>query len=123
MRLNTKKIVSIALVSGLISVVSAQEGHPVKGSWIGEWEGNPNGESVLMVLDWDGEEISGIINPGTDDLEIDSAELNPDDWTIRIEADDYVIEGTFARLELPNRSIEGTWTNGDDSGNFEIVRQ
>jgi len=123
MRFTFKKIIISALAAGLISSVSAQEGHPVKGSWIGEWEGNALGESVLMVMDWDGEKITGVINPGTDDLQIDSATLNPDDWTIHIEAGDYVIDGTFNRLELPNRSITGTWKGDNDSGNIEIVRQ
>jgi hypothetical protein len=112
------------LVAGLFSSVSAQEGHPIKGSWIGAWQGNEAlGESLLLVLNWDGENITGIINPGTDNLEIDNAELNPDDWTVKLEADGYVLEGTFARLELPNRSIAGTWSNGGNSGSFEIVRQ
>ena len=123
MRFTFKKIIISALALGLISSASAQEGHPVKGSWIGEWQGNALGESILMVMDWDGEKISGVINPGTDDLQIDSATLNPDDWTIHIEAGDYTIDGTFNRLELPNRSINGTWKGGNDSGNIEIVRQ
>lgn len=123
MRFTFKKILVSALALGLVSTLSAQEGHPVKGSWIGEWEGNPAGESVLMVMDWDGEKISGIINPGTDNLQIDSATLNPDNWTIHIEAGDYEIDGTFNRLELPNRSITGTWKSGNGSGNIEVVRQ
>ena len=123
MRFTFKKIMISALALGLISAVSAQEGHPVKGSWIGEWEGNALGESILMVMDWDGQKITGVINPGTDDLQISSATLNPDDWTIHIEAGDYVIDGKFNRLELPNRSITGTWKGDNDSGNIEIVRQ
>jgi len=102
---------------------SAQEGHPAKGSWIGEWKGNSNGESVLMVMNWDGKAITGIINPGTDNLQISKAELDPSDWTIDIEAGSYRIEGKFERLELPNRSITGTWRNGNASGAFEIVMQ
>jgi hypothetical protein len=123
MRFIFKKIIVSALALGLVSTLSAQEGHPVKGSWIGEWQGNPLGDSILMVMDWDGKEISGVINPGTDDLQIDSATLNPDDWTIHIEAGDYEIDGTFQRLELPNRSITGTWKSDNDSGNIEVVRQ
>ena len=123
MRFTFKKIMISALALGLLSTVSAQEGHPVKGSWIGEWEGNALGESILMVMDWDGQKITGVINPGTDDLQISSATLNPDDWTIHIEAGDYVIDGKFNRLELPNRSITGTWKGDNDSGNIGIVRQ
>ena len=73
MRFTFKKIMISALALGLLSTVSAQEGHPVKGSWIGEWEGNALGESILMVMDWDGQKITGVINPGTDDLQISSA--------------------------------------------------
>lgn len=124
MRFTVKKALCVALAAGMFSSVSAQEGHPIKGSWIGEWQGNEAlGESLLLVLNWDGKAITGVINPGTDNLEIDNAELNPEDWTVKLEADGYVLEGTFARLELPNRSISGTWSNGGNSGSFEIVRQ
>jgi len=116
-------MLALGLVAGLATSASAQEGHPAKGSWIGEWKGNSNGESVLVVMNWDGENITGIINPGTDNLQITEAELDPSDWSIQIKAGDYVIDGTFARLELPNRSITGTWRNGSARGDFEIVRQ
>ena len=111
----------------------AQEGYPLKGSWIGEWKGNQtHGDFVLIVLDWNGREITGTINPGTDNIEITHAELNPEDWTVHIEADtkdssgravDYVIDGKIQDLELPNRYINGTWRNGNARGDLEISRQ
>ena len=123
MRLTIKKILCVVFASTMMSGLLAQEGHPVKGSWIGEWAGNPAGESVLVVMNWDGKAISGIINPGTDNINIDSATLNPDDWSVHITAGSYMIDGKFERLELPNRAIVGTWKNGTATGNFEIVRQ
>ena len=111
----------------------AQEGHPVKGSWIGVWESNEtHGENVLIILDWDGREISGIINPGTDNIEINEATLDPDGWVVRIEATGqdrdgdtvrYEIEGSINDLELPNRYIVGTWRSNAGRGDFEIRRQ
>ncbi len=111
----------------------AQEGHPLKGSWIGVWEGNEtHDEFVLIILDWNGREITGMINPGTDNIEITQAELDPENWSVRIEADtedssgravDYVIEGNIEDLELPNRYLTGTWRSGDGRGDFEIRRQ
>jgi hypothetical protein len=111
----------------------AQEGHPLRGSWIGEWSDNEtHDEFVLIVLDWDGREITGMINPGTDNIEITEADLDPENWSVRISADtedssgravDYVIEGNIQDLELPNRYITGTWRNGSDRGDFEIRRQ
>lgn len=121
------------ILCALVLPGQAQEGHPLKGSWIGEWQGNEvHDEFVVVILDWDGREITGMINPGTDNIRITSAELNPEDWTVRIAADtedsegravDYVITGTIEELELPTRSIKGTWQNGNARGNFEIRRQ
>ena len=110
----------------------AQEGHPLKGSWIGEWSGNKShDEFVLMVLDWDGKNITGIINPGTDNIAIDKVELDPSDWSVSIMADaeidnkplHYEINGTINQLELPTRSISGTWKSESGSGDFQISRQ
>ena len=45
----------------------AQEGHPLKGSWLGTWTGNKvHGNDVLLVITWDGKNITGDVNPGTD---------------------------------------------------------
>ena len=117
----------------LMTATMAQEGHPLKGSWIGVWEGNEaHGDNVVVILDWDGERISGMINPGTDNIEIDEAELDPSDWTVRLEADAqtdagrsirYVIEGTISEIEIPSRSLIGTWQSQAGRGTFSIRRQ
>lgn len=114
------------LTAGLLlfGSASAQEGHPLKGSWIGEWESNEElGDFVLIVLDWDGKKVSGTINPGTDNIVIDDVAIDTDDWSVTIEAGDYEIEGTLENLGLPSRSIVGTWERRRDGGKFEIVRQ
>lgn len=113
--------------------VVAQEGHPLRGSWIGVWEGNEtHGDDVVVILDWDGRAVSGMINPGTDNIAIKSATLDPSNWGVRIEADTqaangrrltYVIEGTIEELELPSRQIVGTWRSEAGRGAFEIRRQ
>lgn len=133
MRVRTFSLAGILVALALSVPGQAQEGHPLRGSWIGEWSDNEtHDEFVLIVLDWDGREITGMINPGTDNIEITEAELDPEDWSVRISADtedssgravDYVIEGNIQDLELPNRYITGTWRNGSDRGDFEIRRQ
>lgn len=112
---------------------AAQEGHPLKGSWLGVWESNEtHGDNIVVVLNWDGQVISGIINPGTDNIEITDVALDPDEWMVRIEADaktddgaslSYVIEGRIEDLELPNRYIVGTWRSERGNGAFEMRRQ
>lgn len=115
-----------ALVMYLLmtGTATAQEGHPLKGSWIGEWSGNStHGDFVLLVMDWDGKNVTGVINPGTDDMVIESVTLNPSDWTVTIRAAGYELQGRIQELELPSRSIVGTWKNGNRNGKLEINRQ
>jgi hypothetical protein len=111
----------------------AQEGHPLKGSWLGEWAGNTtHGDNILLILDWDGKAITGMINPGTDNIPLTKATLEPNGWVVKIEADAkdknganvrYVIEGRIENLELPNRSITGTWQSQQGRGAFSVSRQ
>ena len=108
----------------MTATANAQEGHPLKGSWIGEWSDHPLGDFVLVVMDWNGSEVTGMINPGTDNLVIESVVLNPEDWSVEIKAGDYTVTGTIENLELPSRSVTGSWSGGRrERGDFEIVRQ
>jgi hypothetical protein len=124
---------SVACLVASPARVAAQEGHPLKGSWIGKWEKNTiHGSDVIVVLNWDGKAITGMINPGTDNIAIKNATLNPDTWTVHLEGDakdksgaplTYVLEGKIENLALANRSIVGTWKNGKESGELRISRQ
>ena len=123
---------ALSLVCLAGSAAVAQEGHPLKGSWIGTWEKNTaHGDDVLFVLNWDGKAISGMINPGTDNMTLKNATLDPDKWTVRFEADakdkqgaiTYVIEGKIENLAMHNRTIVGTWKSQRGSGPFRIQRQ
>jgi hypothetical protein len=120
-----------ALTAGRPAV--AQEGHPLKGSWIGTWgPAKSHSNDLLLVLSWDGKAITGMINPGTDNIPIKNATLVPDGWVFRFQADgkdasgavlNYTLEGKIENLALHNRSIAGTWKNQRESGTFKIVRQ
>ena len=126
-------VLALSITALLAAPVVAQEGHPLKGSWIGTWAGNHNqGNDLLLVLNWDGKNIIGTINPGTDNIAIKNATLQPDGWVVRFEADakdkagkpiTYVLEGKIANLPLPNRTITGTWKNQEESGVLKLSRQ
>ena len=130
-----KYLARLSVVAALVAVVPsfAQEGYPLKGSWIGVWESNTqHGNDVLLVMNWDGKAVSGIINPGTDNIKIDRATLDPAGWKVHIEADAknkqgaairYIIDGTIQNLEQTNRAIVGTWQSQSGRGKFEIRRQ
>jgi hypothetical protein len=115
------------------TAIVAQEGHPLKGSWIGTWTPNRNhGNDVVIVLNWDGKNITGTINPGTDNMPIKNATLNPEGWVVHLEADakdksgtalTYILEGKIENLPLANRSITGTWKNQKEGGTLKVSRQ
>ncbi len=126
-------MLAASLVLGLSATAVAQEGHPLKGSWLGEWKGNAvHGDNVLLILDWDGKAITGMINPGTDNMPLTRATLEPNGWVVRFESEGkdkdgsavrYVVEGRIENLELPNRSINGTWSSNKGRGAFTASRQ
>jgi hypothetical protein len=131
-----KRLVLAALAACMIAAAPAlaQEGHPLKGSWLGTWAGNKiHGNDVLLVMTWDGKSITGTINPGTDNMAIKNASLNPEGWLVHLEADakdksgqplTYVIDGKIENLPLFNRVITGTWKdNHGGTGVFRIGRQ
>lgn len=125
-------VAALAMLGSLGAAV-AQEGHPLKGSWLGEWAGNATlGDNILLILDWDGKAITGMINPGTDNIPLTKATLEPNGWVVKLEAEAkdknganvrYVIEGRIENLELPNRSITGTWQSQQGRGAFSVSRQ
>jgi hypothetical protein len=117
----------------VVAPAIAQEGHPLKGAWLGTWGPSEDHTNVVVVvLDWGGEQITGTINPGTDNIAIRNASLDPDGWVVHLEAQapsrtggtlNYVIEGTIENLPFNNRFITGTWRHQNASGPFEITRQ
>ena len=125
-------LVLVALCAAGAPVV-AQEGHPLKGSWIGTWAGNTvHGTDLFMVLDWNGKAITGTINPGQDNIAIKTATLNPDGWVFHFEAEGkdkagavvtYTVDGKIENLAMHNRTVTGTWKSQRGSGAFKITRQ
>ena len=111
----------------------AQEGHPLKGSWIGTWgPSKAHSNDLLLVMNWDGKAITGTINPGENEMPIKNATLNPQGWLVHIEADgkdasgaavNYGLDGKIENLAFRNRTITGTWKSKAESGNFKLARQ
>jgi hypothetical protein len=133
----TMRFIAVVAVSwwclAVPSTAGGQEGHPLKGSWLGTWAGNTSHSAdVVIVLNWDGKSITGTINPGTDNMSVKNARLDPDGWVVHLEADakdksgralTYIIDGKIENLHLPTRTIVGTWKNQKEGGEFRIARQ
>ena len=126
-------ILTLSLVSLAGGAAVAQEGHPLKGSWVGEWgPSKTHSDDLLMVLNWDGRAVTGMVNPGTDNMPLKSATLTPEGWVVRFQFDgktsagaavSYTLDGKIENLPFTNRSITGTWKSASESGKFKLTRQ
>ena len=133
--MRSRAFLFVSLLAVLTVAVSAvaQEGHPLKGTWLGDWGPNKNDRNqITLVMDWDGKQISGQINPGPTAVPLKNATLDPKGWVVHFEADaknaagqpvHYVVDGKIENLGLYNRSIVGTWAHDNVKGDFRLQRQ
>ena len=120
------------LVLSLAASAAAQFGHPLKGSWSGDWGPNKDTRNrVLLELHWDGKAVTGTINPGPTAVALQRASLDPANWGVHFEAEGkdqtgravrYVIDGKLENIGSYNRVMTGTWTQGGVKGDFKLVR-
>ena len=132
MRVATRRVMSALVALLLAAPALAQFGHPLKGTWSGDWgTTKDNRTRILLELHWDGKAITGTINPGPKAVAIKKAELNPDTWGVHIEGEGkdaagavvrYVIDGKLENIGAYERILSGTWTEGGKKGDFRLVR-
>lgn len=60
--------------------VFAQYGHPLKGTWSGDWAVTKGKENrILLDFNWDGKNLTGVLNPGPDASPMKNLTLTPPD--------------------------------------------
>lgn len=126
------RFLTVLALLGVAATASAQFGHPLKGSWSGDWgTGASNRTHVVLDINWDGKAITGSINPGPNGVALSKATLDPATWMVHFEGDGkdkaganvhYVIDGKMENIGAFARFITGTWTEGSQKGNFKVTR-
>jgi hypothetical protein len=121
----------------LAVTTSAQEGHPLVGSWHGDWGTSAAArQDLTLVIDYtpDGGDVTGIANPGYDHATLQNIQLTipkPADWNVRFEvelkdksgkATRYVAEGKLDKIGSDRRTLTGTWNAGTTKGDFKLTR-
>lgn len=123
-----------ALLAALLaSQAVAQHGHPLVGSWSGDW-GPTAAERTRLLLTLEfsvDQEISGFIYENGVRIPLRSANLDPSTWTVTMTAEresadgittQYDIEGKIENLgSATQRRIAGVWRKGDRSGDFSVT--
>ena len=132
MRVKVLWLCGVLVILSLVMSVVAQEGHPLTGTWYGDFGMTAAKRNDLtVILNWDGKAVSGIINPGPDTQKVKVATLDSSKWTVHFEVDaknkagamdHFVFDGTLKNVVAGNRTITGTWTCGTTKGDFKIQR-
>jgi len=116
---------------------SAQEGHPLVGSWHGDWGlGAAGRQDLTVVIDYtpDASGVAGIANPGYDHAPLENIQLTipkPTDWNVTFDvelkdksgkATRYVAAGKLDKIGSDRRTLTGTWSSGTSKGDFKLTR-
>ena len=121
--MRTRAFVLTAACVLLSARTPAQEGHPLTGTWAGDW--GPAGAQrthITMVMNWDGKAVTGVINPGPDAISLTAVSVDWGTWTVRIDAKGVAAEGRMEDIGSSHRRIVGTWSQGGAKGDFKLTR-
>jgi hypothetical protein len=111
----------------------AQEGHPLSGTWTGDWEvGEGQRTHLTLVMSWDGKAVAGLVNPGPEAIPLTRVAVDWATWTLRIDGEQQrgdgkavtmAAEGRLEDIGSPRRRIVGTWTQAEVTGPVTLTRE
>jgi hypothetical protein len=138
MRIGKVRLVGFLACLGIAVSAFAQFGHPLSGTWSGDWGASKDKrERLLIQMHYDGKQVTGTINPGPNAAPlktvtvIPGTEAEPGIWTIKMEAEGkdaggktvpIVVDAKLQNLGSPNRVMTGTWTQGGVKGDVKLTR-
>ena len=143
MRISHPRIyLSLVVVAAAVLIAvraGAQEGHPLAGTWYGDYTTGKQATDITVIMKWDGKSIAGLINPGPNSKPLTTAVMEitpgkpapqgqqstsgiPPVFKARFEVDGMTFEGTLKNPVAGNRQLTGTWKRGNQSGTFHIRR-
>jgi len=128
------RVLVMAVVLAVPAVLSAQFGHPLKGQWSGQWGPAANPTRLLLDLNWDGKDMTGVINPGPEAATVRSVTFdysNPSAWKVKMQAEGkdasgkpvtIAVDGILENLGAYTKVFHGTWMQGGQKGEFAVTR-
>jgi hypothetical protein len=127
----------VLLLCGLYSLGTAalgQEGHPMTGTWQGYWGNTPDERNFINLnLQWDGDNITGEVNPGPFVGTVREIRLDTGTWTayFDLQVRDFrsglpvnlAVEASMYNLGSPARMLKGRLLDGGETSYFTITRE
>src|SRR5262249_3231988 len=88
MRAGWFRSMMIAACLSLAAPALAQFGHPLKGSWLGDWGTSKDSRTHIVIeIQWDGKQLAGTINPGPNGVKFQKATVDPNTWAVHFEGE------------------------------------
>ena len=116
----------LLLISG---AAVAQEGFPLDGTWRGE-VANKDGShrTIVLVMQYDGKQVNGTMNPGPDSIDFTGGKLNAEGWKFALafkgaKGVATQFNGTISNLGKYDRVLAGKWTEGATSFDVRFVHE
>ena len=129
-----RRLVAFVMWFALPMSAVAQFGHPLDGLWSGQWGPRDKPIRLLLDLDWDGTSITGVINPGPNAATVRRVTFDYSDpaaWLVKLEAEGkdpagspipIRVDGRLENIGAYRRVFRGTWTQGNQKGEFVVTR-
>lgn len=122
------RFASAVILACCASAALAQEGHPFEGTWRGTIGAGANAKPVVMIIDYDGEQLNGMIDPGRNSYRFENAMHDAPNWKIDVSTQNRAGEAiafsaVMHEIGAVNRYMEGTWTQGGQQQAFKITRE
>lgn len=109
-------------------VAFAQEGHPFEGTWRGTIGSGDDAKAVVMIIDYDGDQLNGMIDPGRNSYRFENATHDAPNWKIDVTTqnrtgESIAFSAVMHEIGSANRYMEGTWMQGGQELPFRITRE
>jgi hypothetical protein len=133
-RLPVFSVLALTILLIAPGAVWAQFGHPLKGQWSGQWGPADSQKRLLLDLQWDGKEITGVVNPGDEKAVVKSVTFDysdPSAWKVKLTAEGkdksgkpvtISADGTLENIGAYSKLFHGTWIEGGQKGEFTLTR-
>ena len=121
-------VVMAVLATAALAIAQSSGTDPLSGTWAGDWGPSASDRNPVTVeLKWDGNALSGTINPGENAVALQKATFDPKTSAVHFEADakgrggttlHYTVEG-----KVDGKSMTGSWGHDDRKGDFKITKK
>lgn len=125
---NVLSCVAAVLLGSVSALAIAQEGHPYEGTWRGTATQGAETLPVVIIMDYDGKDLKGMVNPGRNSFPFTMVEHDAPNWKLTVAAtnkqnEQITFNGVMHEIGSPHRFMDGKWNQGGKEYSFKITRE